>query len=91
MNKAELIAAVAEKMEVSKAEAGRTIDTVVGTIIEGTVAGECTVPGLGKLILADKAARSGVSKLGGVEKAWSTEASKVIKLRLSTAGKKLGN
>jgi len=91
MNKAELISAVAEKLEVSKAEAGRTVETVIGTIIEGAAAGEATIPGLGKLVLTDKAARTGVSKLGGVEKAWSTEACKVIKLRLSTAGKQIGN
>lgn len=89
MNKAELVEAVAGKLEVSKAEAGRIIEDVVGTIIEGTVAGECVVPGLGKLVVTKKAARSGVSKLGGEEKAWSTPEGKVIKLRLSTAGKAL--
>jgi len=89
MNKAQLIATVAEKMNTSKAEAGRTVDTVISTIIEGTVAGECTVPGLGKLVVVDTAARKGVSQLGGVEKAWSKPAGKTIKLRLSTAGKSL--
>jgi len=89
MNKAELIEAVAVKLEVSKAESGRIIEDVIGTIIEGTVAGECTVPGLGKLVVAETAARSGVSKLGNVEKAWSKPAGHTIKLRLSTAGKKL--
>jgi len=89
MTKTELIAAVAEKMGVSKAEAGRTVETVVGTIVEGTVAGECVVPGLGKLVVVDTAARSGVSKLGGTEKAWSKPAGKTVKLRLSTAGKTL--
>jgi len=89
MNKAELIEAVAGKLEVSKAEAGRVVETVIGTVIEGAVAGECVVPGLGKLKVVDTAARSGVSKLGGAEKAWSTPAGKKIKLSLSTAGKAL--
>ena len=89
MTKTELIAAVAEKMEVSKAEAGRTVDTVIGTIIEGVQGGDCVLPGIGKLVVAEKAARSGVSKLHGVEKAWSTPAGKTIKLRLSSAGKEL--
>ena len=89
MNKAELIAAVAGKMEVSNAEAGRTVATIIETIIEGAVAGECVVPGLGKIVKADTAARSGVSKLGGVEKAWSKPAGNTLKLRLSTAGKAL--
>ena len=89
MTKTELIAAVAEKMGVSKAEAGRTVDTVIGTVIEGVKAGECVLPGIGKLVVTETAARSGVSKLGGVEKAWSKPAGKTIKLRLSTAGKEL--
>ena len=90
MNKAELIEAVAGKLEVSKAEAGRTVETVIGTLLEGTIeSGEATIPGLGKLKVVDTAARSGVSKIGGVEKAWSKDAGQTIKLRLSTAGKAL--
>ena len=89
MNKAELIAAVAAKLEVSNAEAGRTVATVLDTVIEGVKAGECVIPGLGKLVVAETAARSGVSKLGGVDKAWSKPAGKTVKLRLSTAGKEL--
>lgn len=90
MNKAGLIEAVASKMEVSKAEAGRTVETVIGTILEGTVKdGETTIPGLGKLKVVDTAARSGVSKIGGIEKAWTKEASQTIKLRLSAQGKTL--
>lgn len=89
MNKAELIAAVAAKLEVSNAEAGRTIDTVVGTMIEGVKAGECVVPGIGKLVVAETAARSGVSMLGEEAKPWSKPAGKTVKLRLSAAGKAL--
>ncbi len=89
MNKVELIAAVAAKLEVSSVEAGRTIEAVLGTVIEGVVSGECVVPGLGKLVTVETAARSGVSRLGGVEKAWSKPAGKTIKLRLSTVGKNL--
>lgn len=91
MNKAELIAAVAVKLEVSNAEAGRTVATVLETVIEGVKGGECVIPGLGKLVVADTAARSGVSKLGGngEGKAWSKPAGKTVKLRLSTAGKEL--
>ena len=90
MNKAELIAAVAGKLEVSKAEAGRVIETVVGTVIDGAVAsGESVIPGLGKIKVVNTAARSGVSRLGGDEKPWSVPAGKKIKLSLSTAGKAL--
>jgi DNA-binding protein HU-beta len=88
MNKAELTAAVATKLEVSKAEAGRIIETVLGEIIAGAVAtGECVVPGLGKLEVKETAARSGVSKMGGVEKTWTKPAGKKISLKLSKEGK----
>ena len=87
MNKAELISAVAEKLEVSKAEASRTVETVVGTIIDGTVNGECVIPGLWKLKLTDVAASSGVA----MGKKWSKPAHKKVKLALSTEGKKIGN
>ena len=89
MNKAELIEALATKLEVSKVEAGNTLETVLGTIIDAALAGECVLPGLGKLVLQDTAARTGVTKLGGVEKAWSKPASKTLKLKLTTAGKAL--
>lgn len=89
MTKAELIATVAEKLEVSKKEAGDIIKTVVDTITEGAVAGECVVPGLGKIVSADTPARSGVSKLSGEDKPWSVPAGKTLKLRLSKEGKAL--
>ena len=83
MNKGELISAIAEKMGASKAEAGRTVELVLGTIIDGAVDGECVVPGLGKIVKVDTAARSG--ETNGVK--WSKEASQTLKLRLSKAGK----
>jgi nucleoid DNA-binding protein len=87
MNKVELIEAVATKLEVTKAEAGRTVETVIGTIIDGAKGGECVIPGLGKLKLTDVAATSGVA----MGKKWSKKAHKKIKLSLSVDGKKLGN
>jgi len=86
LNKAELIVAVAEKLEVSKKEAIKVIETVIGTIVEGaTTTGECVVPGLGKIAKVATAARAGTSK--GV--AWSKPASETLKLRLSKAGKEI--
>jgi nucleoid DNA-binding protein len=88
MNKAELIAKVAETLGTSKADAGKTVEAVVGAIIEGTVAtGECVVPGLGKLKLTDVAASSGVA----MGKKWEKPAHKKVKLNLSAEGKTLGN
>ncbi|MHB8097967.1 MAG: HU family DNA-binding protein [Sulfuricurvum sp.] len=85
MNKVELIAAVAVKLEVSKKEASVIIETVVNTIVDGAKGGECVIPGLGKLVTAKTAARAGTSK--GV--AWSKPAGETLKLRLSKAGKEI--
>jgi nucleoid DNA-binding protein len=85
MNKSELISAVAEKMEVSKAEAGRQIEVVIGTIIEGAKEGECVIPGLGKIVKVATAARQGTTN--GV--AWSKPAGETFRLRLSKAGKEI--
>ena len=84
MNKTELINVVAHKLEVSKKEAGQLVSTVIDTIIEGTkTEGECVIPELGKLVLADVPARSGTSM--GVQ--WSKPAHQLLKLKLSKAGK----
>ena len=90
MTKTELIEGVATKLEVSKAEAGRIVEAVFGVVESGvTGEGECVLPGIGKLAVVETAARSGVSKLQGEEKAWSKPAGQTIKLRLSKAGKEL--
>jgi len=77
VNKKELIDAYAEKMEITKKEAERLI-TNFFELIEDTVAsGEAIkVIGHGNYELKNIPAKSGVSKLSGVEKEWSTEASK---------------
>lgn len=88
MNKAELIAKVAEKAEVSKAEAGRLVETVIEAIVEGAVAdGEAVLPGVGKLKLVAVEASEGVA----MGKKWSKPAHKKLKLSLSTEGKTIGN
>jgi len=86
MNKAELIQNVADKLEVSKAESGRIVEDVIGTIIDGAVnQGESVIPGLGKLVKVKTSARSGVTN--GVK--WSKPEGETLKLRLSKAGKEL--
>ena len=83
MNKAQVAEAVATKLEVSKAEAQRIIDTVVGTFIEGAKAdGEAVVQGLGKLKVVDKAETSGVA----MGKPWTKPAHKAFKLSVSKEG-----
>jgi DNA-binding protein HU-beta len=86
MNKVQLIEAVAEKTETSKAEAGRLVEVVVGSILDGVVNdGEAIVPGLGKLKVQDVPARSGVA----MGKEWSKPAHKKVKLVLNKEGKEL--
>lgn len=87
MNKAELIATVAEKLGTTKTDAAETIEIVIGSIIDGTVqTGECVVPGLGKLKVRETKASSGTAPNGT---AWTKAAGKTIKLSLSTEGKTL--
>jgi len=87
MTKAELVEAVAQKLEVSKRESNEIIGTVIDTIVEGALEGKCVVPGLGKLVLQKTKGRSGISKLQGVDKAWKTEDSTTLKLYLGKDGK----
>jgi len=85
MNKIELIAEIANKLDISKAEAERNINDIIGTIMESAKAeGECTIPGLGKLKVENKPASTGES----FGKAWSKPAYDKFKLIVGTAGDK---
>lgn len=77
MNKKQLTDKYAEKMDLTKKESERLI-TGLFELIEDTVASGTPVKiiGHGNYELKDVPAKSGVSKLGGVEKEWSTEACK---------------
>jgi len=60
VNKAELIEAVAEKNEMTKAAATRAVDSVLGTITETLVSGnQVTLVGFGTFQVRDRAARVG--------------------------------
>lgn len=60
MNKAELIDAVAEGADISKADAGRAVDTVVEQITKALVKGDqVTLIGFGTFAVKDRAARVG--------------------------------
>lgn len=94
MNRAELIATVATKLNIegkTKKEvtekATAIIDTVIGTIIEGAKAdGKCTVAPLGEIVVAETKATSGKAPNG---ETWTKPAGKVIKLKLNKEGKAL--
>jgi len=94
MTKAEIIALVKETVEagtgvkVTNVKAGEIVETIFGaitsTLKEGT---EVTLPGLGKLKVQETAERTGVSKLGGVEKEWHKPAGRKVKFAPSKSFK----
>ena len=60
MNKAELIYAVASFTDMSKAEAGRAVDAVLGSITDSLAAGtKVSIGGFGNFEVRDRSARMG--------------------------------
>lgn len=60
MNKAEFVSAVAEASELSRADAARAVDAVVGTITDALKKGEnVTLVGFGTFEVRERAARQG--------------------------------
>ncbi len=60
MNKTELIDAVAEASDLSKADAGRAVDAVVDTITDALKEGDSvTLVGFGTFLVRPRAARTG--------------------------------
>ena len=79
MVKNEFIAKVQEKIdiEVSKKDLNTILDGFVNVIKEAVLAGDTvTIPEICKISSKDVAERSGVTKLGDVEKAWTKPAHK---------------
>jgi DNA-binding protein HU-beta len=60
MNKSEFLSAVAEQAEVSKVDAGRTVDAMIAVIKKAMQAGDSlTLPGFGTFTVRERAARAG--------------------------------
>jgi DNA-binding protein HU-beta len=60
MNKTEMIDAVAEAADLSKADAGRAVDAVVDTITGALKSGDSvTLVGFGTFLVRERAARTG--------------------------------
>jgi len=60
MNKTDLVAAVAEKSDLTKANAGRAVDAVLDAITEGLKSGNTiTLLGFGTFSVKERAARTG--------------------------------
>ena len=78
MTKNEMIGAVANKIEgATKKDIGVVIDALTDVIKEAVLAGDTvTIPEICKISSKEVAERSGVTKLGDVEKAWTKPAHK---------------
>ena len=60
MNKSELIEAVAESADISKAAATRAVDTMINSIISSLAKGDqVAIAGFGTFVVRERAARSG--------------------------------
>ena len=68
MNKSELIEAIAESADISKAAAGRAIDAVVESVTNALKSGDqVTLMGFGTFSVKDRAARTGRNPQTGAE------------------------
>ena len=78
MTKNEMIGAIANKIEgATKKDIGVVIDALTDVIKEAVLTGDTvTIPEICKISSKDVAERSGVTKLGDVEKAWTKPAHK---------------
>ena len=79
MNKNEMITKIQETVdfEVTKKDLAQIVDAYTKVIKEAVLAGDIvTIPEICKISSKDVAERSGVTKLGDVEKAWTKPAHK---------------
>ena len=86
MTKSQVHAAMAEKMDMSKKDAGAFIDAFVNLATsQAKKAGALTIPGIGKLVLSKRKARMGRNPQTG--ELIKIRAKKVVKMRLAKACK----
>ena len=68
MNKTELTDAVAESTDLTKADAARAVDAVLGTISNSLAGGnQVAIVGFGTFLVRDRAARTGRNPQTGAE------------------------
>lgn len=84
MTKTQIIAAVAEKNELTKKQVAAVLETLVALAYKGAKDG-FTLPGLGKLVVVSRKARMGHNPKTG-EKI-KIKAKKVLKFRVAKAAK----
>jgi DNA-binding protein HU-beta len=84
MTKSQIIAAVAEKAAITKAQAKDALEALAELAYEGATDG-FTIPGIGKLVKVDRAARSGRNPATG--ETIEIPAKTVLKFRIAKAAK----
>lgn len=84
MTKSQIISGVAEASEISKKQAAAALDALVAMAYKGAKDG-FMVPGLGKLVLVKRAARTGRNPATGAT--IQIPAKKVVKFRVAKAAK----
>lgn len=86
MTKTQLIRAMAEKMELTSKQSGMFFSTLAETAVKETKKnGEFTIPGLGKLVKAERKARMGRNPQTG--EAIKIKAKTVVKFRIAKVAK----
>ncbi|MDD3441440.1 MAG: HU family DNA-binding protein [Opitutae bacterium] len=84
MTKSQIVAAVAEKAEISKKQSGAALEALSALAYKNAKNG-FTVPGLGKLVLVNRKARMGRNPATG--ETIKIAAKKVVKFRVAKAAK----
>ena len=84
MTKSQIISAIAEKTEISKAQAKDALEALAELAYEGAADG-FTIPGIGKLVIVDRAARMGRNPATG--ETIQIAAKRVLKFRIAKAAK----
>lgn len=84
MTKSQIVAAVAEKAEISKKQSGIALEALAALAYKNAKNG-FTVPGLGKLVLVSRKARMGRNPATGA--VIQIKAKKVVKFRVAKAAK----
>jgi DNA-binding protein HU-beta len=82
--KSQIVAEIAEKVEITKKQAGFMIETLVDMAYKGAK-DAFTIPGLGKLVLVKRNARKGRNPATGA--IIDIPAKKVVKFRVAKAAK----
>jgi DNA-binding protein HU-beta len=86
MSKTQLVAHLAEKVELPRAKVVELLDEIAGLAYAQTATtGEFTIPGIGKLIKQERAARTGRNPATGAPIAIAAKS--VVKFRVAKAAK----